>query len=125
MLAYFNRQGYYSMSFNSCMYNGTFSFSMAKQLIDAGQPLALFLDVYSIASITEQDNNDYISYYIGDGCHVMAGFGYKEITYRLTNGTMRTDEYVAVASGIGVRKRGYFNINYSTQIDEAYGINVI
>ena len=49
----------------------------------------------------------------------------KEITYRLTNGTMRTDEYVAVASGIGVRKRGYFNINYSTQIDEAYGINVI
>lgn len=52
----------------------------------------------------------------------MAGFGYKEVTYTLTNGGQRQDFYITVASGFFLRKRGYFNINYNTQIDDAYAL---
>jgi hypothetical protein len=106
------------------MNNGSFDYNAAKTLMSQGQPLALFLDVYTVIDITANDGYDYIAYDIGDGCHVMAGFGYKEIAYTLSGGSSRTDYYIAVASGLDMRKRGYFNINYSTQIDQVYGISI-
>jgi hypothetical protein len=124
LTTYCNRQGYYTVSFNSCMNNGSFDYNAAKTLMSQGQPLALFLDVYTVIDITANDGYDYLLYDIGDGCHVMAGFGYKEITYTLSGGSSRTDYYIAVASGLSMRKRGYFNINYSTQIDQVYGISI-
>lgn len=120
---YCSRQGY-SVVYNSCMTNGTFDFAKTKGFIDAGQPLVLFLDTFNIVSISSDDNVDNISYINGVGCHAMAGYGYKEIDYVLSGNTTRSDRYIAVGSGMGVRKRGYFNINYHTQIDDAFSISI-
>lgn len=123
MTTYCSRAGY-SISYNSCMQNGQFSFSVAKQRIDAGQPLALFVENLTVATIYAQDGYDEIDYSFLNGSHVMAGFGYKEIEYVLNNGTTQVNYFIAVASGLSSRSRGYYNINYSTVIDDAYGINI-
>ena len=115
------RQGYTS-TFYSCMTNGSFNFTTAKQKIDAGQPIVLFLDTYSVSEIENDDDYDYITYITGSGTHVMAGFGYKEVSYSLSGGGTRSDSYIAVGSGISLRKRGFFNIAYNTQIDDAYSL---
>ena len=118
---YCTRQGY-TATFTSCMSNNAFSYTTAKQQLTAGNPIALFLDTFTIGEITENDGYDLISYKTSSDTHVMAGFGYKEVTYSLANGTTRQDNYIAVASGLAARNRGFFNINYNTQIDDAYSL---
>lgn len=118
---YCTRQGY-TATFTSCMSNNSFVYTTAKQQLTAGNPIVLFLDTYTIGKITENDGYDLLSYKIGSDTHVMAGFGYKEVTYSLTNGGTRQDYYIAVGSGLAERNRGFFNINYNTQIDAAYSL---
>ncbi len=54
----------------------------------------------------------------------MTAFGYKDITYTLTNGAQRNDKYLAIASGMIEAPKGYFNISYKTNIDEALAIKI-
>ena len=117
------RKGY-TATFSSCMSGSTFNYTAAKQKLNAGEPLALFLYTYTVSDFYTEENSDYLTYKIGSGAHVMAGFGYKEVTYALTSGGTRQDKYIAVASGFFLRKRGYFNINYNTQIDDAYALSI-
>lgn len=125
MNVYCNRQGY-SVKFNSCMSNNKLNYDLAKNYMDAGQPIVLFVDSYSVSIIfDDKHNQDDISYLSGNLAHIMAGFGYKEITYTLNNGSLRTDKYIAVASGNELRTSGYYNINYNTTIDDAYGVNIM
>lgn len=124
MSAYCNRAGY-SISYNSCMQNGQFSFALAKQRIDAGEPLVLFVENATIAKLFNEDDYDIINYTVINGSHVVAGFGYKEIEYVLSDGTTLENHYIAVASGAISRARGYYNINYNTVIDDAYGIGIV
>ena len=124
MSIYCNRAGY-SFTYNSCMQNGQFSFTLAKQRIDAGEPLVLFVEDLSVAKIFALDGNDLIDYALHYGSHVIAGFGYKAIEYTLNDGTTLTNYYIAVASGIITKSRGYYNIAYNTVIDDAYGISII
>ena len=97
------------------------NYNLAKPRIEAGQPLAIFVDTFTVAKISETET-DYIDYMIGNGCHVMAGFGYREVTYVLNDGSTRTDYYIAVASGFLMYDRSYFNVNLSTQIDDVFGV---
>lgn len=120
---YCTRKGY-AATFISCMSGGAFSYTLAKQQLTAGRPLVLYLDTYTIAGINQSSGYDSITYKVGSGLHVMAGFGYKEVTYTFADGTVRQDKYIAVASGFNARKRGFFNINYNTQIDDAYALLV-
>lgn len=120
---YCSRQGY-TATFTSCMSGGAFNYSVAKQQISAGKPVVLFVDTYTINDFTQRDGYDYITYKVGSGTHVMAGFGYKEVTYALTSGGTRQDYYLAIASGSRIRQRGFFNVNYNTQIDDAYSLLV-
>ena len=117
---YCNEHGY-SISYNTCMSNEQFSYSLAKQCIEAGQPLALFVDTFTIADITSSET-DLISYLHGNGSHIMAGFGYNEITYTFSNGSTRTDYYIAVASGYTTYSRAFYNINMNTIIDNVFGV---
>jgi hypothetical protein len=114
-----------NISFDSCIQNGNFSFSDAKQQLENGLPLALFLDTYSLVSInTINSNKDSLDGVISNALHAMAGFGYNEITYTLSGGQTRNDRYIAVATGLIERLEGYFNIDYNTQIDECYAVNI-
>lgn len=93
--------------------------------VDAGEPLVLFVEDLSVAKIFALDGNDLIDYALHYGSHVIAGFGYKAIEYTLNDGTTLTNYYIAVASGIITKSRGYYNIAYNTVIDDAYGISII
>lgn len=121
---YCARQGYGTVTYNTCMSGRTFNYDLAKQRIDAGQPLAIFVDTFTVAEVGESTNGqyDFIDRMIGDGCHVMAGFGYKEVSYVLTDGTHRTDHYLAVAAGFSKYDTSYFNVYLNTQIDDVFGV---
>ena len=121
MTKYCNDRGY-TFSAQSCMSNGKFSYSIAKQKIDAGQPLVLFVDPFNVITLMAQNSKDIVYYMFGSIAHAMAAFGYNEITYTLADGTTRKDYYLAVASGMSERTSGYCNVNYNTVIDDCYGV---
>ncbi len=120
---YCTRQGY-TATFTSCMSGGSFNYITAKQQLTLGKPIALFLDAFTVNSFSQNEEYELLTYIVGTGTHVMAGFGYKEVTYSLTSGGTRQDNYIAVASGCSEKKRGFFNIDYNTRIDDAYSLSI-
>ena len=120
--AYCSRQGYTS-SFTLLNVNGSFNYANVKQALNQNLPVVLFLDKFNAVDISEGENMDVLSQYVGIVPHIMAGFGYRDITYTLSSGT-RVDQYIAVASGVVQQERGYLNINRYVQIDAAYSVNV-
>jgi hypothetical protein len=123
ILAYCNSKSRL-VSLTSCISGGTFNFTAAKQHMEAGKPLMLFLDHYSVMDSTLFANHEFLNIMLSAFCHGMSGFGYKEVTYSLTGGGQRIDKYIAVASGLSEKARGYFNINYNTTIDQVYAVNI-
>ena len=123
MITYCNRKGK-TITFTSCMKNGKFDYSLAKSYNEANQPVVLFCSGYNVAEIDPYNQYDLISYYEATANHVMVGFGYKEISYTLANSTKITYQYMAVASGVQTKSSGYFDINYKTNINDAYALNI-
>jgi hypothetical protein len=113
-----------SISYASCMSSGNLNYSTVKQKMNNGLPVVLFVDSFYVATITASTSSDGLSYMSSEYTHAMAGFGYREITYTLTNGQTRTDKYIAVATGLANKMSGYYNTNYNTQIDECLAINI-
>ena len=123
MTAYCSGKGY-GISYNSCMTNGKFDYSKAKDNMKNGYPLVLFVDPFTLAEITANSGSDTIKYTKYNAEHCMAGFGYKDIKYTLSNGSTRTDNYIEISSCIKGCNDGYYNINYNAGIDDAYGIYI-
>lgn len=113
-----------NISFYSCMSGSTFSYNTAKQRIEQGEPIVLFLDGYNVIDLTLSSGVEVLDILTSSYPHAMAGFGYKDITYSLSGGGQRTDNYIAVATGLSARPRGFFNINFNTTIDQVYAINI-
>ena len=84
----------------------------------------LFLSGFNIITLTNGDNSNSIRYTLSKYNHAMTAFGYKDITYTLTNGAQRNDKYLTIASGMIEAPKGYFNISYKTNIDEALAIKI-
>lgn len=114
----------YTFSYESCMTNSAFNYTLAQQKIDAVKPLLLFVDVFTVVYITENTGNDYLAYNTVNGAHAMAGFGYKSINYTFSDNSTRTDNYIGVSSGLNEVGTGYYNISLNTQIDDAYAISI-
>lgn len=114
----------YTVSFDSCMVNNTFSYTTAKQYLAAGKPLSIFLYGFNVVDITPITNADVLSYWLSGAGHIMSAFGYKEITYTLADSTTRVDKYLMVAAGLTVKERGYLNVESNLQVDDAYAITV-
>lgn len=114
----------YNISYESCMSNGRFNYTVAKEKMRNGRPLVIFADPFTVATITDIGNSDQINYTKAAAAHSIAGFGYKDIKYTLTNGQTRTDNYIEIASGLSECAIGYYNINYDTIIDDAYGVYI-
>ena len=123
MIKYCNRQGK-SISFTSCMKNGKFDYALAKSYMKANLPVVLFCSGYNVANLTYMDESDIVTYYESTGNHVMVGFGYKEISYTLANAANVTYQYMTVASGVLTKEKGYYNINYKTNVNDAYAVNI-
>ena len=121
---YCTRQGY-TATFTSLMdSNGNFSYTNVKQAFAQNLPVVMFLDQFSFVDIVESTNLDSLAKYIGEVTHTMIGFGYRDITYTLSNGT-KVDQYIAVATGREECPKGYMNINENNTIDAIYSLNVV
>ena len=113
-----------SISYNSCMSWGKFKFDKAKEYFDNGQPSVMFVNTFTVAQLANKENYENSEYVSANAPHAMAGFGYDEITYTLTDGTTRQDNYIIVATGLFSRTKGYFNVNNIDNIDDYYSINI-
>lgn len=123
MQTYCSRAGY-TFSYSDCMSGGSLDYSYVKSEIDAGRPVALFVSQYTVSTVSLKDGYDSITNLHGTGNHVMAGFGYYDITYTLSSGGTQNSRYVAVATGLGRQSTGYFNIDRDTTINNACSINI-
>ena len=123
MRTYANRAGY-NFSYDSCKSGSSFSYTVAKNGMHHNKPIALFLTGYNVAAIAPLEGYDSIAYVLSAANHVMVGFGYYEINYTYDSGAQETFNYIYVASCVGIRSEGYFNINYNTKINDAYAIKI-
>lgn len=123
MTTYCSGKGY-SISFESCMSSGKFNYALAKENMRNGRPVVFFVDPFTVATITNNGNSDEIEYKKVVAAHSVTGFGFKDIQYTLTNGQTMTNNYIEIASGLVECGVGYYNINYDTIIDDAYGIYI-
>ena len=123
MKKYANRAGY-TFSYSSCMSGSNFNYSAAKSGMHNNKPIALFLSGYNVGRIGNNSDHDSIGYVLSAANHVMVGFAYYDITYTYDSGVQETVNYIYVASGVGLRSEGYFNISYNTKINDAYAVSI-
>lgn len=119
---YANRQGY-SVGYESLMSWRNFNYESAKTAVQAGKPLAVFMNAYRGIQITNGEGYDYLEYEITNGGHAMAGFGCLEVNYTLSRNTTRTDRYVHGALGVAKFGKGYINVD-EVEIEDAYAVTV-
>lgn len=123
MNAFVERKGR-KIGYESCKIGNSFSYSTAQQKLKSGIPLVLFVDCFRVDEFDDLNNEMALSYLIQESAHAMAGFGYNQTTYYLSDGTQRTDTYIQVATGLGEKSKGFYNINYNTTIDECFAVTV-
>ena len=123
MTKYCESMGYKLHYDKSIASNGVFNYEYAKVQLMSHRPLAIFASKYSYSYISQFDDYDSVSIVRANERHVMAAFGYREITYTLISGT-RVDRYLYIATGNVFYQTGYYNIDKNTTIEECYGLFV-
>lgn len=113
----------YNVTYTTCMTNGKFDYTAAKGHMVNGTPLVLFLLSFDLNAIEEGDGYDTLYHEVGNVTHTMSGFGYKEISYTLTDGSVRNDNYLIVSSGFTKSTLGYLNSS-NEGIHEVYAIKI-
>ena len=115
-----------SCDFTQLKSGGKLSYSAVEQSMEENKPVALLLSTYTVCRIEflSDKKTDYLNYDVYKGDHIMVGFGCCSLTYKLTNGTNATYEFVYVASGYDSPMEAYFNINYCTNINSAYKVYI-
>lgn len=110
--------------FTQLLSSGKLNYDAVKQSIAENKPVALLLSTYNICGISGYDDSKYdrYDYRLYSGNHVMAGFGYCELSYTFTNGSKQTNKFIYVATGFAFKSEAYFNVNYSTNINSAYKV---
>ncbi len=120
---YCNEKGR-SVSFTSCMSNGSFDYSKMKTNMQTNQPIIFFLSGYNVMKINSSNGYDALSYRVSTATHVMIGFGYSSYTYE-TSGGVKSYDLVSVSSGLeNSLTNDLFDIRYQTQIDDALAVNI-
>lgn len=123
MQKYCSRKGL-NCDFKSLKSGSSLNYDAVKSSMKSGQPVALLLSTYNVCTWGFGDQYDYFNYEIYSGNHVMAGFGYRDTTYTLTNGSKSNYNFIYVATGFANPTNAYFNINYKTNIVSAYSVNI-
>lgn len=114
-------------SFSSIMNWGSLNFDAVKTSIADGKPIALLLSTYNITDNIYWDSankSETFIYNLYLGNHVMAGFSWREVTYTYANGSTEVCQLVGVSTGWAVPSTGHFNIDYQTNINAAYSVNI-
>lgn len=122
MEAYCKRLGK-NITFISCMSNNRFDYSKAKIYAEYNQPVVLFMSGYNVASLSTSNGLDKLTYTESNENHTMVSFGYRELTYTQSKGTV-TYQLLTVAACLAAKPNGYFDVNYNTKINEALAIRI-
>lgn len=112
-----------SITFSSCMKDGYFSYSSAKQYLNQNLPLVLFLEGYNVGYLHSDEGTDAISYYTSTANHIMIAFGYDSYIYTTTSGTVEY-YYLSVASGVPGNSSGLYDFYMDTKINDALAVNI-
>lgn len=120
---YCSRKGL-SASYSSCMSYGSFNFNTAKAQIDSGKPLIVFLSAYNMTTLSSLNNVDTLDMQTSTVPHAMAVFGYRSVTYTLSNGQTRVDNYLHTATGAPNPSTSLLNLSYYVDIDDAYSVSI-
>ena len=113
-----------NIQFYSCMSGSSLDYEKAKNYMETGYPIALFLSGYNIGDLYPVNNNmDSVIYNLSDANHIMIGFGYETYYYITDNGS-ETYEYINVASGMYYNESGVFDTHYNTKINNALAVNI-
>ena len=125
MTSYVQGQGY-SYSTTSMLTSGSFDFNKYKTAVEAGKPVALFLNGYAIYTYTSTESGvDTIHSDVSSYTHVAIGCGYKyETYYDANNNVVSTQKYLRVASGLATYGMCYLNINAYTTINNAISVAI-
>lgn len=123
MKKYCSRKGL-SCDFTSLKSGGNLNYDSVKSCINGGNPLVLFLNTYTVCTISEYNGTAHLDYEIHYGNHVMPGFGYSRMTFTLKDGSTSEYKFVWVTTGWLLPTIAYFNIDYLTNIVSAYKINI-
>lgn len=117
------RQGY-SVSYENILSEGALNYSSAQSALLSKKALALFETKFSISTIADHGGNAEYKTMEGVANHVMAAFGYREITYQFSNGSDSTERYLIVATGMKDMVNAYLNVDKYLSLNEAYAINI-
>lgn len=122
---YCERKGL-TCDFSSVMSLGKLNYNSVRSSMQNNKPVALLLNTYNICQIGmhETNNDHYLQYTNYFGNHVMVGFGYRVMVYNLPDGSINSYRFIYVATGWADPSDAYFNIEYSTNIVSAYGVNI-
>lgn len=123
MKTYCSRKGL-SCDFTSLKSGGSLNYASVKSCINGGNPLVLLLNTYTVCDTSEYDTYTNIYYEIHYGNHVMPGFGYRNVTYTNSDGSVSDYRYITVSTGWGDPREAYFNIDYCTNIVSAYKVDI-
>lgn len=119
---YCNNKGL-SVDYTSVMSWGKLSYNSVKTSLKANKPIVLFLSTYNTCYIYYGDSYESLSYSFYSGNHVMVGFAYRDVTYNTSSGAQNT-RFIYVSTGLSDPDNAYFNIDYNTNINSAYGVNI-
>lgn len=114
----------YSVSYENILSGGALNYLSAKSALLSKKALVLFETKFSISTIADHDGNAEYKTMTGVANHVMAAFGYREITYQYANGSDSTERYLVVATGIKDMVNAYLNVDKYLALNEAYAINI-
>ena len=129
MTKYCNRAGYsitYTDLMSGNIFTGkSFNYSSAKNKLQSGEPVMIFSEGFSAYEISPNEEEGYDTY-IGitcEGNHAMAGFGYLDIVYTMSDGSTNNANFIRVATGQSLRREGYYNIR-THKINDAMSIKI-
>lgn len=110
MTSYVTGAGY-SISYTSLMSGTSFNYQAAKTQLESSRPLVIFTEAVDVTVISTGSGSDSVTDYHGAGRHAMAVFGYNEITYTMSDGSVRNVNYLLVAPGLESISAGYYNVS--------------
>lgn len=125
MTSYVASKGY-TYTTTDMFTNGAFDFTKYKSSIDAGKPVALFLDGYAIyTELQEGDGVDTVVSDVSTSTHVASACGYRCIAYFDTNGNeISTQRYLKISSGLSLYDICYLNMNAYGTINRAISVEI-
>lgn len=107
---YISSKGY-TVNYTSVFSNTTINYGAVKSAIDQRKVLALFCRATEICELSTSSNTEKIIITNINSAHIMVVYGYHKIRYTLTDGSIRTDTYLLVSTGLYSPQLAYYNIN--------------